>query len=374
MRAAFIAAACAALLVAVSISAQDKPEPAVKPPFEFNCTGDTVDNFKVTMVVNQKVDQSTARGVVEAYLGFDDGRSNTSKSFLDARARWDELTLKELTALEAKLLAPETCKAAESARKAESAKRLEKHRDARAAEVAAETKAEDGTVVIETVQKFTDGTPDKTGKINEHTGEEKQRFTCAKGKDGKWRISKMERWTPHLDRETEEWVSAWMDNSLSLGGMLALTDERLDKRAEFKQDTPENAALSLYNALLPRKFEYLVRFLKLMLSDRNKHMEALVSPELASDARNAIKRQTEKYAKQVPESALAAEPAVDGKDGTKIVKYKKSREWLPDVQVTLKQVDGKWMVVEAGVWETKSGTDDGPKYRAIEDVYELPGP
>lgn len=62
---------------------------------------------------------------------------------------------------------------------------------------------------------------------------------------------------------------------------------------------------------------------------------------------------------------------IDGEAGQKIVKFKSIGHNGPIVQVTLKQADGKWQVVRAGVVDeihVKAKVTDCP------DIYQLPKP
>jgi hypothetical protein len=56
-----------------------------------------------------------------------------------------------------------------------------------------------------------------------------------------------------------------------------------------------------------------------------------------------------------------------------VVRFKKSDIGRPAVQAKVKQVNGKWLVVEAGISEQR-GEDVGPAYRAIADIYKPPQP
>jgi len=362
---------CAAMLLALTaVAAQSQDAPAAKPPYEWKAEGDTAETFKATMVVNQKVDQSTPRGVVAAYNGFTDSRDATRKADVVIRSAWQKALEKSLSAHEEKLLAKEAREALAKAR-AEDAKRdPSADRSSPATEVTAETKIDDNSVHVETLQKSITRAPDKTGELHESVWENKYRYTCAKGEDGKWRIAKIER--HQRDWESSEEKFVWKEDI----GMLSFVyysamQKAPAEPAELKQDTAENAALSLYNALIAREKFLSGRLEKVALPLFKDAVEPLFTKEFIDSAKAEAEVESKRPEGDAPKG-VEIDTVTDGENGQKIVKFKPAAEWYPPAQATLKQVEGKWQVVEAGKWENNGGIDTGPKYQAVPNIYNLP--
>lgn len=369
MKTRLLLGVAALALLAVAVQGQDAA--AEKPPYEWKHEGDNAEAFKASIVVNQKLDLSTPRGVVEAYSGFTDGRDITRKADSVIRTAWQNALAKSLAPWEEKLLAKEAREALAKAR-AEDARDSGSDRTSGATEIKAETKVDDITVQVETYQNTINRAPGKDGQVNESVWENKLRFTCNKGEDGKWRIAKMERHQRDWSSEEEKYV--WKEDI----GMLSFLYYTLAAKppadaVEPKQDTPENATLSLYSGLIARNEALQGRLATVAFPSFRDAVEPLFTKGFIE----AAKTEAEVESKR-PEGETPAKPEVesvtDGENGAKIVKLKKFSDWGAPVQATLKQAEGKWVIVEAGVIENVGGIDRGPQYRAIANIYNLPKP
>lgn len=355
------------------VAAGGPPAVGPKPVFEFKCEGDTIETFKAELVVHEKVDTSSARGTVTACLGFIDNRDASQQAREAMREKVISLVTKALAPWEEKLLAAEVREALAKARKEDAERVRNNDWKTTASVITSETKQDDGSVLIESTQQTTHKVSDKTGKMNPILEDRSYRFTCVKDEDGKWRISKLEELKVRRDHERKEISREWKEDHGILASAITIVSTKLDPAAEPKQDTPENAALSIFNSLLVAYRGFEMKAGAAMIGELLKQVEPLVTLEYWAGAKAAAAERADEFKKQA-RTASGTEAATEGKDGAKIVKFKKSTEWRDDVQATVKQVGGKWVVVEAGVWENKGGIDTGPQYRAIADIYKLPKP
>lgn len=362
----------AALLALFGMVAQAQDAPAEKPPYEWKAEGDNAEAFKASIVVNQKIDQSTPKGVVEAYNGFTDGRDATRKADSVIRTTWQAALNKSLAPWEEKLLTKEAREALAKARDEEAKRDASNERTSTATEIKSETKVDDNTVQVETYQKTVNRIPGKDGQVNESVWENKFRYTCAKGEDGKWRIAKFERNQRDWSVEKETYV--WKEDI----GMLSFIYYSLAQKAptdaaEPKQDTPENAALSIYESLMARNAFLQARLAVVAFPSFKDAVEPLFTKEFIEAAKTEAEVEGKRPEGEKP-AKVEVDTVTDGENGAKIVKLKKVAEWSPPVQVTVKQVEGKWQVVEAGTWENNGGIDRGPQYSAKANIYNLPRP
>lgn len=369
MKTRLLLGVAALALLAVAVQGQDAP--AEKPPYEWKFEGETADVFKATIVVNQKVDLSTPRGVVEAYSGFTDGRDITRKADSVVRAAWQAALNKSLAGWEEKLLSKEAREALAKARD-EDSRDTGSDRTSTPTEIKAETKVDDNTVQVETYQKTINRAPGKDGQVNESVWENKLRYTCSKGEDGKWRIGKMERHQRDWSSEEEKFV--WKEDIGMLSFLyFTLAAKPPAEAVEPKQDTAENAALSLYTGLIARSEALQGRLGTAAFPSFRDNLEPLFTKGFIDAAKIEAEVEGKRPEGEKP-AAAEVESVTDGENGTKVVKLKKFSDWSAPVQVTVKQVDGKWLVMEAGVIENVGGIDRGPQYRAIGNIYNLPKP
>lgn len=368
-----IAITMSALLVLAGAAALAQSAPEEKSPYEWKAEGETAETFKASLVVNQKVDQSTARGVVEAYLGFSDGRDSTRKADGAIRQTWQKALQKSLATDEEALLAKEARDALGKARAEKDVADSARDRTAPATQVTAEAKVDDNTVTVETLQKVVNKVPGKDGKVNESTWETKLRFTCVRGADGKWQIGKVERYQQDWGAEAETWV--WKSETGMLGFMYMMVNQKAPPpAAALVQDTPEKAALSLYSSLIARQEALSHRLAKVALPSWVSAVEPLFTAAYVEAAKLEAEVQEKRGEEDEPAPKVEVDSVTDAEGGLKVVKFKPISRWQPAVQATLKQVDGKWRVLEAGLWENVGGIDRGPQYRAVGDVYSLPKP
>lgn len=360
------AVAAMILMLAGMTAAQDAPE--AKPTYTWKSEGDTVETFKTTLVVHQKVDQSTAKGAVEAFVGFTDWRDVTRKADTAASGHWKTLLYKALAPWEEKLL---TANARQS---------LAKARDGEKAgggmpmgmeptKVGEETKAEDGTVLVETTQMVAGNRVIREGEPKPKPTETKVRYTCVKGEDGKWKVNKREARQRDWTAQEEKWE--WKPETGPVTFYYVGMSKKAATAAEIKQDTPENAAMSVYTSLLAQRSVLETSVLEKGPAQLLLAIEALVTKDFIAEAEKAAAE----FAKMVPEGGKAEiDSTTDDKDGAKLVTFKPLGKYRPPARVTLKQVDGKWLVAEAGVVEQKGGPDAPAEFRAMPDIYKLPKP
>ncbi|MBK9973659.1 MAG: hypothetical protein IPP14_02685 [Planctomycetes bacterium] len=361
-----------AVLACCAIVARGAEAPPEIPPYEWKCEGDTAEAFKAEIVVKQKVDQSTARGVVEAYCGFADTRDLTRKADMTARAAWAKALAKSMSDWETLLLCESLRLSTIKARADDAANDGMAERSMHPTTVTGETAGEAGAVVIETMQKIIQKRTDKEGSVHEESYDKKCRFTCAKGTDGQWRITKAE--TAQRDWSQEKEVYAWREDTGMLGFFYFATKGKAPAAAQDpKQDTPQNAALSVYHSLLARGEVLNHKLYTTAFPSWVKACEALFEAgyleRIQKDVDDSLAR-----ADGRPVGKVEIESTTEGQEGRKVVLFKPVSEWSPPVQMTLKQTDGKWQVEAAGIVQTPKDGDNPADIHAVVDVYKLPKP
>lgn len=370
MRMCLMAVASLAFLGVCPAGAQ---EGADKPPYQFRAEGDTVESFKASLTVHQKVDQASARGTVEAWAGFSDGRDVTRNADAQVRQKWQAAVQKSLAPWEELLLTTEMRESLARFRAEEQAEGPGKDRTTNATEVTSESSVDEKTAQVETLQKVVSRVPGKDGQVTEQAWEVRYRYTCSRGEDGKWRINKLERKQRDWEQPDKEvWV--WKPEIGMLSIIYMMLAQAAPKAAvEPRQATAEEAARSLYESLIAREAEYGRKVSQIAFPLLRDQMEQLFTAEYLEAAKVAAELEVKREESDA-KTALEVDTVTDGEGGTKLVKFKPFARWSPPVQVAVKLVEGKWKIAEAGLWENKGGIDKGPQYRALPNVYKLPKP
>ncbi len=372
-----------AVLIAVAVvaGAQDSGgNAAAKPPFEWKISGETAEEFKAEFVSNHKADQSTPTLLVETYAAYTDSRDELKAENDRVSKMWQEALNRSMAKMEAELLSDEAIaamqdEAAKSQRKdSESPSYVQKRQPMK---VVKESDGADGRKVVEanqsvSVRRKKWGSEEWT----EESREDKFRFTCSKGDDSKWRIERIEAWR-------RDWEGAkggepnytWQEESPMLAFLYYMGEEvkKWEKRKlpEAAQDTPRNAAMAIFNTLMPTR-ERLEQRLVLSIHGWFEAMEALVTEGF----RKATSDKVLESAKQSNKSAEATreiESETDGEGGIKIIKFKPRFEWGGAVEMHMKLVDGKWKLAKAGIWEKDYNEAGEPEQKFAEqpNVYSL---
>lgn len=370
------------IAVAAVAGAQDTGEkPAAKPPFEWKISGETAEEFKAEFVSNHKADQTTPRLLVETYAAYTDSRDELKPENDRVSKMWQDALNRSMARMEAALLGDEAIKAMQE----EAAKSAEKDlkestyiQKRQPMKVVNETDGADGSKIVETTQSIQVrqkkwGTEEWTEETSEH----KFRFTCMIGDDGKWRIERIEAWRRDWEgaKGGGEPKYTWQEESSMLAFLYYMREEvkKWEKRTlpDAAQDTPRNAAMAIFNTLMPHK-ERLEQRLVLKIHGWFEAMEALVTDGFKKATAEKV-QESAKAGEQKEEAAREIESETDGEGGVKIIKFKPRYEWGGAVEMHMKQVDGKWKLAKAGVWEKDYNEAGEPEQKFVEqpNIYSL---
>lgn len=363
MRLAFLLALPLLFVVA---SAQD----AAKAPFEWNTSGDSVETFKMQLVQRHKPDQSSAVAVVETYAAYSDNRRATADMMKAVGARWDAAVARSLEKHEAELLTPEAIKALRAAPGRDAAAERTRHATA----IAGQSTAEDVTLV-ETTQ--TVEVPYKelgTGKVLVQKQEVRQRFACVRGSDGKWRVRGIELQTvdeqgkPKDGKAPMKWVA---DTGMLVFILYAAKlDEAGAEIPSVRNDTPQDAAMSLFDSLIPRRDRLSQSVSARGLDDWLAVLKPLFTPEFV-EANEMLAAQ---WIRETPaEPRREVDKTTEQADGSRVVRFKPRDMFTGAMEVRVTRAGDKWQVAAAGYFE--SDRDDKGKptwtYKAEPNLYNL---
>ena len=360
------------LLVAASVSGQDTE--AKKPlPFEFKVTGDTVETFKAEFKLNAKIDQSTPEGLINSYCLLADNRGEVSKAQETAFKPIPDIIRKAEQPIRARLFTEEMAKkVAETENPDDSENKSEYGQEA--TEILSVTDGKDGAKLVETVQKtwfmmegWDSETGEPTGKMEKQEREAKLRYTCSKGQDGNWRIDMVERqeqaWAGMDEEPSFEWVATkttihWVMERAKAG-----------KPDELKQDTPENAALSLFNHLLRQREAWNDEMHYRALRGWMDAIMTMFSEKgLKGPEKEEGEDDTELFGTKVKREV---EFVSDDADGVKRVKFKPSNEWFGAIEVYVKKEGEVWKIVKTGYYETDWDMEGNMKETDFVEEYNL---
>lgn len=338
---------------------------AEKPPFEWKVTGDTVDTFRMELVKHHTPDQATARATVLTYSAYTDNRESASEMMKQVGQKWEAAVMKTLAGHEEQLLT-------EKARKALKETRQDPEQPAvirtyEATTVTGES-AYPGGVRVETLQTMLEKRKEfGSNKWVEGKREIKRRFYCVLG-DGKWRISKIEQ---EVKDEERKGAKTWQEDSGLLVFML-YAQERNRLRKEIpaaRQATPREAAMSLFDCLLPRRDAL----------DDGVHSTGfdewvgVLQPLFTDSHVNRQKQMVEEWLKQQAAPVKREVDTVTDGEGVKIVKFKPVDEWSGAIELQLRQVGEAWKIDAAGVYEQALDGKGGItwKLKPEPDLYAL---
>ncbi|MBZ0138090.1 MAG: hypothetical protein K8I27_17170 [Planctomycetes bacterium] len=354
------------LIVATTISGQET-ETKKSLPFEFKVSGDTVETFKSEFKLNAKLDQSTPEGLINSYALLTDNRSDVSKALEDSFKPVQEIVRKAEQPIRAKLFSEEMNKKVSEAEKPDEDSKGDSDYRSEPTEVTNVTDGDNGARLVETVQKtsymteaWDPETGEPTGKMEKHEDENKFRYTCIKGEDGSWRIERVESWQQDWDNWNgmdDEPAYKWTESATMVHWMLKR--ESPAKPEELKQDTPENAALSLFNHLLRQRETW---------SDtmQQRALRGWIDAIMPMFTEKGLKGPEEK--KEEGEEEMEGfdkspkrevEFVSDDADGVKRVKFKQTSEWFGSVEVYVKKDGETWKIIKAGYYETDFDMDSG---------------
>jgi hypothetical protein len=345
-----------------------------KQPYEWKTSGDTVETFKADFVLHATPDQSTPEGTINAYAILADHRTEYAPITQEFYKKAQEVVSKATKPLFEKLFSAELVKSTETAN-AESEGKDDSDYKVSAMTITATTEGEKGAKLVETVQTTSYKTPvsnpetgEPTGKMEEQSYETKMRFTLVKGEDGKWRIDRVEQLMKNWEKmddagnAPEEWQQT--------GSMLSwyLNMAQPEKAEEIKQDTPENAALSVWHGLFRQRDVWNMTVFAAS-------QKGWVDATKALFTENGLKAPEEEgSAIEMTSNKREVDKVTDGSDGVKQVKLKPRSEWYGATELHLKKDGDNWKIVKAGyydmVWDDMGEQKEG-EFIEVTNIEEL---
>ncbi|MCA8913945.1 MAG: hypothetical protein KDB90_00935 [Planctomycetes bacterium] len=343
-----------------------------KPPFEWKVSGDTVETFKLEFTAIKAIDQSSAKALIETWAAYTDNRESTSKSMDVVGEKWDAALAKSLRAHESKLLAEEFIKRRDAEKEGEEKGEVTYSSTRGEEKVTGESTDQKGTTWVETTQSVKVRQKDwQSGEWKETTEESKSRYACVKGEDGKWRISRIEQQRKQVDKDGNV-VMTWKEQGTMLDFMLFYRRQFENRKPlpALKQDSPEAAAMSLFENLLPTRDELGNSIHSKGLKAWTDTLEGLFTKTYMA----GLDKKFEEWSKDGAEKPKREIDATGlGEDGVKNVRFKPRDEWTGAIEVRVKEIDGKWVIVDAGYWQDKMEKDGKVTKEFISepDVYSL---
>lgn len=375
----------AALLVACGAFVAAGEEDAVKNPYKWAVSGDTLDTFKAEFVSNHKADRSSPRALVETWAAWTDGRYGMDQEFDRVNRLWAGAVRKAMQADEGKLLAADA--------QAELEKVLEKAAEPRVdgkrqqtthpLQVTDESDGENGARHVEAMQKYEIKEKQRDGSWHIFDREEQWRFTCVRGGDDKWLIRRIEFWKLDLELSTRDKpVYKWdeLDTLLDFFYFSRADVAKARKLVipDLTNDTAENTALSLFNTLAPTRARRNDMVLDKGLNGWISAVEGLVTEATQAKAEaNALKR--------VDAARPRAEPTVvetlAADDGTTVVRISAKADGTSAdeefAEIHVRKTETGWRVTQAGTSVTKADAKAGPDgktarvFSKYADIYAL---
>jgi hypothetical protein len=348
--------------VGVFALAQEEKKEAADEPGSFKVSGETIDDFKVEFTHPDEPDLSTPMGAAKACIAISDGRSSFEDQEVEVFRKWGEAAQKALKPFEEKLLSEEAL---------EDRKALAKKREE------LRSRPSSGGVLPVTLgetKELEDGRVQISGTSHEYSdwkGERKEyaspvRYTLKKGEDGKWRIDKVEGAWEDEDEEgnkTFEWYEDY--GVLEMYYNYAGAAESLEAVPALKQDTPENAALSLTGSLCRRWTLLDWRFYDKVMTPYMNALESLCTKEW-KDYLKEVAKGDEDAEEPKPREV---ESVRDGEGGIKIVRFKPEQEWNGPLDIHVKKSGDLWQVVCAKSVKLPESEDGEEEYQQLEDIY-----
>lgn len=352
------------LAVAQVIAQEDAPA-----GFVMKVEGDSAEKFKVSCELAKPHDQSSPEALVDSWIRIADSRPANQQAEDAVLTGWIDAVNKAMDAAAKTLLTDDAFKLLDEGRRLETERNAEQARERKqnppvTTRLATIVKNGVTRVPVRQTVKWTWNEEVRTETIL-------YRLTCTKGDDDKWRISQLELKERGGQDEKDDSVDyqATVPPVLTSLYMLRRRAECTYKLATVRQDTPEAAARTLLEGLLPRRE-------KLVLEGHARNFAALMRlhEELyTADFTGETRKKVELYypLKEQPDHSLV-EPKVSVEENIHTVWFKimyaGSTNLMRAIAVKLKKVGEVWMITEAGVSE-EYGEFVG--YQRVSDIYEL---
>ena len=358
------------LLGMIVVSSAQDAETADTPPFAWRVSGDTVETFKLQFEANRAIDQSSAKAVVESYAAYTDNRPSTAGAMDEVGSKWDEALARTLETYEAKLLDAEFMKRRAAPQDEQDSEVT--FTSTRGEEKVDGESVEDGINWVQTVQTIKIRQKDwQSGEWKATVEDSITRYACEKCEDGKWRIARIEQQRKQISKGGEV-SNVWREQAPMLDFMLFYRQQYEDRKAlpALKQDTPQTAALSLFEHLVPKREELGNSIHSKGLKAWTDLLEGLFTPARMEAAR---KKFTDWGKNAVKPEKRVIESTTDGAGGIKIVRIKPRDEWSAVIELRLKQVDKLWKITEAGYLQDKMDREGKvvKEFVAELDIYAL---
>jgi hypothetical protein len=344
---------CVVLLAATAMIALGQ-ERSSERPFEWRTSGETIEELKVEFKLNIELDQSSPDAVVTSYALLIDSRTATLAAERELNARTNELVAKAIAPIEAKLATAESLEAKAKHREQEQRDIVEMNYQSDGMRIIETEQTDDGAVFVVTAQKSTfrarawdRETGGATGDWEDREFENFTRFRCVKQADGKWYIDRLETratdWAAMReagDSETE--IYTWNETDPGHVSWAQARNTPAFPVAELKQDTPENAALALFNHLIPT---YLNHTNRTYASNRTEWAAAIKS--ISTDRL----RNHDAGKREMRERTLLS--VTDGEDGIKVVQFAASTNFRGPMELHLRKDGDVWKIVRGGTYTLK---------------------
>lgn len=325
--------ASGALLLAVAaIGAQDTA-PAKKPLLNWKITGDTAEEFKAEFEFGGKIDQSTPEALVNTHNQLCDNRSEHQESGEALMKAVFKLIDKSMDGVEKALLSEELLKGMRAPEDDERSSRYKRH----AAEITGQSDGPDGSKYVEVTQKMS---------YDDEVNENKQRFKCVKGDDGKWLIDGVEAWEMDWsDHDGEGEPPYKWQPTMTMVHWLTMEKSMppIGPAPELKQDTPENAAMALFTSVLERRDAWDIE-----LQGRALKVWVELLGSLYTDAARKAPDGVRNPKPEEPKREI--DKVTDGEDGVKKVLLKKRDQRSEPVEIHVKKSGEVWQVIGAGYY------------------------
>lgn len=347
-----------ALLLGGSIQTTAEDKPVAKPETSyFKTTGDSIESFKIEFNHPEKPDLSTPEGAFNAWVSITDERKEFSDSETKAAHAWSELRVKHLQTIEPKLLSGAALKDLAGDRKYK-----EEYRNSK------KTSMYYTPIIITETKKLDDKTVQYLASNKEVYGEEEypnlHRLTFKKAKDGKWLMSKAESGN-YADEEKKE--IEWYENY----GILEFLYNRhgsveyFKDIAKLKLDTPENAAITLFDYLFQKDKLIDATYHDIKLQPYISAIESLCTEEWQNELKKAAGWDDDGSGIE----SRKIESTKDGENGHKIVRLKPTNNWSGPLDIHLAKDGEVWKIVSIYSVKLPKGEKGKESRTKIDDLY-----
>jgi len=337
-------------------------------PYRWKIRGETVETLQSTFTLNFHPDQSTAKGVVEAYLALTDNRASAAAVDEAARAVLEAALRRSSAPIEEALLDVEARGALRDRREAEEAEKAEKRAQlqltAKPSRIVSVTDgADDGEVLVETAQTI--GVRELYTPPNDYDVydiEHRMRFHCSADAHGVWHIEDLEQWDvdparPPADNAVPNWERA----PLPIEEYFKALKLEAPRPSAPDTSSPELAARSLFDALIAHGAYATQQVALASMTDRVDALGPLIDPALnlasmVTPPRLALpKRKIESVEATADGTKVTFAPALAGR-----------------TEVWLRETRGSWRVFKIGYYRTISIFGDNVEtFEQVSSPYEL---